>query len=202
MCYDYFVGRTTYYPKLQRLDKLSKEEHADLAFDLINAFSLVKTPVESAFLLNDLLTKKEIENLAKRLRIAKLLVEGIKQREIAKELHCSFGTVSKVSAWLAAGGEGLNRVIAKLPKRTTAVRYKRRYPQPNLPVMLAATIQHLIYTKDKKLVENFLSSLEEKNLIDRQLREMIHEEFASKTTSLHKQSLLLRGSSVANYPKK
>lgn len=186
MCYDCSMGRTTFYPKPQRLDKLSKEEHEDLVFDLINAFSLVKTPVESAFLLNDLLTKKEIENLAKRLRIAKLLVSGTKQEEIIKKLHCSFGTVSKVKIWLAAGGKGLNRVIAKLPKKASAVSYRRTYPQPNLPIMLAATIQHLMFTKDKKLVENFLDSLGEKNLIDRELREMLNEEFVSKSTPLHR----------------
>lgn len=185
MCYDYLVGKTTYYPKPSRLDKLSKEEHEDLTFDLINAFSLVRNPVESAFLLNDLLTKKEIENLAKRLRIAKLLIGGAKHEEITKELHCSFGTVSKVGVWLRAGGEGLNRVISKLPKKTAAIRYKRTYPSPNLPVMLAATIQHLMYTNDKKLVENFLNSLEEKNLIDRQLKEMFDEEFLPRSTTLH-----------------
>lgn len=180
------MGRTTYYPKPQRLDKLSREEHEDLAFDLINAFSIVKTPVESAYLLNDLLTKKEIENLAKRLRIAKLLVNGTKQEEIIKELHCSFGTVSKVKIWLVAGSEGLNRVIARLPKRASVVRYRRTYPHPNLPIMLATIIQHLMYTKDKKLLENFLNSLGEKKLIDKELREMLSEEFVSKPTSLHR----------------
>ena len=116
------MPRTTYYPKLQRLDKLSREEHEDLAFDLINAFSLVKTPVESAFLLNDLLTRKEIENLAKRLRIAKLLVAGTKQEEIVEKVHCSFALVSKVKVWLSAGGEGLNRIISRLPKKTVEVK--------------------------------------------------------------------------------
>lgn len=180
------MGKTTYYPKTERLEKLSKEEQEDLAFDLINAFSLVKTPVESALLLNDLLTKKEIENLSKRLRIAKLLLAGAKQDEIIGRLHCSFATISKVKVWLSSAGKGLSRVITKLPSKAKAPSHARVYPNPNLPVLLAATIQHLIYTKDKNLVKNFINNLGKKNLIDKQLREVFNEEFASNSTSLHR----------------
>lgn len=180
------MGKTTYYPKTSRMEKLSKEEQQDLAFDLINAFSLVRTPIESALLLNDLLTKKEIQNLAKRLRIAKLLIGGTKQEEIIEDLHCSYATVSRVKIWLNSAGAGLTRIISRLPAKTRAVKYQRVYPNPNLPVILAATIQHLLYTKDKKLIENFFAGLDEKNLLDKQVREYLKQEFSTFSTSLHR----------------
>lgn len=119
------MSRTTYYPRPKRLEKMSKEDQLDLMFDLINAFRLVKTPLETALLMQDLLTASEIKHLAKRLRIAKLLLDSETHRDIAGQLHCSLATVTKVSIWINQGGEGLKDVIAKLPGR---------YPTPkNLP---------------------------------------------------------------------
>ena len=65
--------------KSKRLEKLTRNEQADLTFDLINAFSLVKNPLSTSLLLQDLLTALEIKNLSKRLRIAKFLLAGKKQ---------------------------------------------------------------------------------------------------------------------------
>ena len=119
----------TFYPTARRIDKLSKEEVLDLTFDLINAFRYVQTPLETALLMQDLLTGSEIRQLAKRLRIAKLLLKGETQRDIARQLHCSLATVTKVSIWLSRGGEGLRQIVSKLPKK-----YKMPEKLPSGPI--------------------------------------------------------------------
>src|SRR3990172_6434224 len=109
------MARTTYYGKLRREEKFSKEKRLELMFDLINSFRIVKSPVETADFLQDLLTAKEIKNLAKRLRIAKLLLNNVTYEEIVRTVHVSYATIAKVSVWLSQGGEGFKKVIARLP---------------------------------------------------------------------------------------
>jgi len=103
--------------KEKRFDKFSLNEQEDLIFDLINAFALMQSPADTALLLQDLLTEKEVRNLAKRLRIAKLILKGETNENIAREMHSSIATISKVRMWLENAGEGLRRVIKQLPKR-------------------------------------------------------------------------------------
>ncbi len=91
------MGKTIYYHKENKLDKLSKEQTLDLTFDLINAFSLVRNSSEAADFINNLFTADEIKDLAKRLRIAKLLIKGDSQRDISKSVHCSLATVTKIN---------------------------------------------------------------------------------------------------------
>ena len=68
-----------------KIDKLSPDKKADLAFDLINSFKYLNNTSDIANFLEDLLTASEVRNLSVRLRIAKLLLNGKSQREIASE---------------------------------------------------------------------------------------------------------------------
>ncbi|MBU0569567.1 trp operon repressor [Patescibacteria group bacterium] len=140
------------YQKRKRLDKLTREEKIELMFDLINAFSIVESPTETAFFLQDLLTATEIKNLAKRLRIAKLLLENLTQREIAKKVSVSPATVNKVNLWLARGGEGFKKVIEKLPAKWDIPKDLPRGPiEFHLPQTLLTVVQHSVAkSQDKK----------------------------------------------------
>ena len=172
------VGITTYYPSVKRVEKLTKREILDLTFDLINAFRIVKSPIETAFLIQDLLTANEIRNLAVRLRIAKLLLAGDTQRDISKSLHCSLATVSKVSAWINRGGEGLKNVISKLPQKYGLPNNLPKIPiEFQLPQAILALAQYSIAKRQNKLVENVWEEIEDKRLLDKQLREMFRQEF-------------------------
>ena len=175
------VGRTVYYSKAKRIEKLSKVELLDLFFDLINAFRLAKTPLETTFLIQDLLTATEIKNLAKRLRIAKLLLSGMTQREIARKLHCSLATVTKVSIWLDQKGEGLKKAIAKLPKRYNFPKKLPRGPiEYHLPQVIIALVEYSLATRQKKQLEQFAENVEGKKALDEELKEMFDEEFRTR----------------------
>lgn len=156
----------------RRTDKLSKDEQEDLVFDLINAFGLMNNSVDSALLLQDLLTESEIKNLAKRLRIAKLLLADQTHEQIVSEIHCSYATVGKVASWFNMGGQGLRRVIQRLPKRRKTYQ-PHRIPGVGygLPQILLHYTSGALEKNEKKKLEKFLQDVGSKALIDRDIRE-------------------------------
>lgn len=182
------VGKFNYFDyKEKRFEKLSASELEDLIFDLINAISSVRTPIETALLIHDLLTEKEVRNLAKRLRIAKLILKGLTTDEIIREMHCSASTVSKVRMWLENSGQGLIKVIQKLPRRTTVYRPKRipgiGYGLPQILLHFATSYKN---TKEKRLLGEFLEKMRTKSSLDRDFREELRSEFSD--TKIKKKS--------------
>jgi uncharacterized protein YerC len=179
------MSKTTYYGKEKRSEKLSRNDQLELMFDLVNSFRFVNSPSETIDFLQDLLTAKEIKNLSKRLRIAKLLLSGKKQEEIVKSLHVSFASVSKVSIWLGSGGQGFKNVIAKLP-----LKYKIPENLPPIPIefqlpkVISGLYQYSKATSQNKMLEKFLEGVGGKEYSDRKFRENLNEEFG--TRSLHK----------------
>ena len=79
----------------------------ELADSIVN---IDNKALAKAFLKN-LLTPAELEEIAKRLQIAKLLKKGVPQREIAKQLNVSIGTVSRGSRELKYGENGFNQIL-------------------------------------------------------------------------------------------
>ena len=64
------------------------------------------------------------------------------QREISTKLHTSLATINKVNVWLNSGGEGFERVIAKLPLKweKPAEDIPHGLVEFHLPELLLATI--------------------------------------------------------------
>lgn len=61
--------------------------------------------------LKNILTPTELDEVAKRLQIVKLLKKGISQREIAKKLDVSIGTITRGSRELKYGVPGFKNTI-------------------------------------------------------------------------------------------
>ena len=61
--------------------------------------------------LEDVLTPKEYQELAKRLQIVKLLRQGKTQRYIENKLHVGIATVTRGSRALMNPGGGFNRML-------------------------------------------------------------------------------------------
>lgn len=173
------MGKFNYFIyKEKRLNKFSKDEQENLVFDLINAFSLASNPLDSALLLQDLLTEVEVNNLAKRLRIAKLLLGGETHEEIVSQLHCSFATVTKVRIWLDNAGDGLKKVIKRLPQRRK-VNIPKKMPGVGygLPNIIDYYISTSLKTGENKRLENFTKNMKVKAAADRELRQDLNSEF-------------------------
>lgn len=71
--------------------------------DLAQALSQVKSEAEMLDLLKGLLTLGELEEIARRLQIVKLLKEGVSQREIAEKLKVGIATVTRGSKEIKQG---------------------------------------------------------------------------------------------------
>ena len=74
----------------------------------------LKTENEAGRFLRDLMTEKEIEEFAKRLKAAEMLTEKIPYSTIEKETGLSSTTVARVAKWLNGKGGGYKIIINKL----------------------------------------------------------------------------------------
>lgn len=153
--------------------KESRTEKEELLLDLINVFSLVKGPTDSALLLQDLLTSSELDKLSRRLRIAKLIVEGKSYNEIIDELKCGMSTVARVGAWLKESGEVLENVVKQLPTRFKKVKPSRSYYGYGLPQILLSTVMEFMSEKERKRVVELMEKAEKKDELNRKIDEEV-----------------------------
>ena len=166
---------------MRPIKKFSKEEELDLIFDLINAFALVNDSDKAALLLQDLLTRSEIKNISKRLRIAKMLLNGRKQEEIIQEMHCSFATISKISTWLDEAGLGLKDVINRLPKRQEEVHFVGNvFRQFRLPEALWEDYLNLKAFSQRKRVEDVLKNSKTKKELFHRIQKAVEDVYRNK----------------------
>lgn len=172
-----------YLQKNKRIEKLSKREQEELVFDLVNALVQAQTMNEAALFLQDLLTKSEMKILAKRLRIAKLLLAEMTYQQIETDLHVSHGTVAKIAAWLAERGDGFRKIIEKLSKKQDEKKwfersewdtFKRRYSLYFWPELLLEEIVKNANDKQKERIRNVLERLEEKSELHRKIEKLLH----------------------------
>ena len=79
---------------------------------LAKIFMKVRDPKLAENFLENMLTPPELEEIASRLRIIDLLQKGIPQREVAKKLKVSIGTVSRGARVLKYGKPGLSIILS------------------------------------------------------------------------------------------
>lgn len=70
-------------------------------------------PSDLSNFLDDLLTEEEILDLAQRIKIAKLILDGKSYDEISESVGTSTATVSKIGQVLKYGKGGLSKVLSK-----------------------------------------------------------------------------------------
>lgn len=81
--------------------------------DLFKAITDVESVEECKALFDDLCTYKEVEQMAQRLRAAKLLLEGKTYNEVISETGISSATLSRVSRCVNHGSNGYKKAIEK-----------------------------------------------------------------------------------------
>lgn len=167
---------------MKRVSKLSKSEELDLIFDLINAIVLVNDAKKASLLIQDLLAPAEIKNISKRLRIAKLLVDGRTHKEITDEMHCSFATISKMSTWLDEAGFGVKEIVTKLPKRQEEVDIVgNRFRQYRLPEAIWEDYLNLKAFSQRKRVEDLMKNSELKKELFDKIQEAVEDIYKRKS---------------------
>jgi TrpR-related protein YerC/YecD len=93
---------------------LSQEQLHTIEIEFWKTVVLLKTPREAQIFFHDLLTHTERQMLAKRLQIARMLIEGYDYQRIAKKLNVTAATIAKVSNWLHTFGEGYRLAVKRL----------------------------------------------------------------------------------------
>jgi len=84
--------------------------------ELFETIARLRNADEARRFLRDLCTRSELDAMAHRWEVAKLLDEGLSYLEVAKRAHASTTTVTRVAQWLH-NGEGGYRLALKRRKR-------------------------------------------------------------------------------------
>ena len=82
--------------------------------ELFSAIVLLRTKKEVERFLRDLCTLPELDALAHRWQVARLLDEGLPYLEVAKRAHASTTTVTRVAQWLRRGEGGYQLALRRL----------------------------------------------------------------------------------------
>ncbi len=169
--------------------RLSPREVEKYFYQLCLAVSKTNNIKESAMLMRDLLTDQESEMLARRLKIAELLLDDLTYSEIRKQTKASPITIAKVQEWLKISGEGyrlaVERTKNKLPKEKNENidflplnALKRKYPMYYWPEIL---IEELVKSANKRQRKRFQNVIKEmrkikrKTALHRKLEKMLAE---------------------------
>ncbi|HKP18070.1 MAG TPA: YerC/YecD family TrpR-related protein [Gaiellaceae bacterium] len=84
---------------------------------LADVFLTLRTREEAKRFLRDLCTLGELEALAHRWQIVRLLEQGVPYLEIAERVGTSTATVTRVAQWLHRGAGGYAVALARSRKR-------------------------------------------------------------------------------------
>ena len=92
-------------------NKISRKAHEQHQAELLKTIHQLSTLPKLKLFLNDLLTPAELQAIAERWQVAKLLHQGLTQREVAKTLGVSVTTVTRVARCLADPTGGYQQVL-------------------------------------------------------------------------------------------
>ncbi len=81
---------------------------------LIRSFLSLKDEDECVAFLDDLMTRKEITDIAQRMLVAKMLSEQAVYNRIVEETGASTATISRVNRCYLYGSGGYAKMLAKL----------------------------------------------------------------------------------------
>ncbi len=87
--------------------------------ELFGAISSLRNQEEVEHFLRDLCTISELDAMAHRWQVARLLDEGLPYLEVARRAHASTTTVTRVSQWLHRGEGGYELALRRRRRRRT-----------------------------------------------------------------------------------
>src|SRR5215475_9435734 len=87
--------------------------------ELCEAMSTLRSGEEVGRFLRDLCTLSELEAMAHRWQVARLLQEGLPYLQISRRAHASTTTVTRVAHWLRHGEGGYQMLLDRMKRRRT-----------------------------------------------------------------------------------
>ncbi|PIR96067.1 MAG: hypothetical protein COT92_03080 [Candidatus Doudnabacteria bacterium CG10_big_fil_rev_8_21_14_0_10_42_18] len=175
--------------KFSRKSKLSKSQTQELIIDLCESIASVKDSQEAAKLLTDLLGKQELEMLARRLKVAEMLLDEQTYDDICEALKISRSTIARVQAWLQNSGEGYRLVMERTKKSRgfkkrvqvtpKFTNLKRKYPIYFWPQIAMEYWLQNSSRKHKEQMQKLLAKLDEKPAIYKELERTLRRKIVS-----------------------
>lgn len=166
--------------------KLTKEEVAGFFYMLCLAIAETKKPQDAARFMRDLLSLQEAEMIAKRLKIAQMLLNDKTYDEIRQEVKASYGTIARIQEWLKISGDGFREVLAKTRDREIKGEkicptidmntMKKRFPMYYWPqIVLENIVKNADYKNREKLkkVVAQMDKMKEKTELYNQLKQIV-----------------------------
>lgn len=93
---------------------MKKDANQNDIQNLFEVLAKLKTPEEFAMFFDDLCTYKEIEQMAQRVKCAKLLLKGETYAQIVEKTDVSSATLCRISRCIQHGSGGYNTLLAKI----------------------------------------------------------------------------------------
>lgn len=161
---------------MARFNKLSKSEKQRLLIALCQAVGSVKDDKEATQVLTDLLTPSEIEMVAKRLEIAKLLIQGKTYEQIRIKISAGYSTIGRINTWLNLAGEEFKIAVSRIKKEEKQPTYEekidpfswhnigRRYPTRIWPLLAIEEFFKIAKKNEKSKLLTILQSMEGKRM--------------------------------------
>ena len=87
--------------------------------DLLETIAALESPEEIGRFLRDLCTLSELEAMAHRWEVARLLDERLPYLEVARRTGASTTTVTRVAHWLRHGEDGYRLALDRRKRETT-----------------------------------------------------------------------------------
>ena len=91
-----------------------KNFHSEAAQKLYEALLMLEDTEECANFFEDICTVKEVQDIAQRLEVAKMLKDKKSYQTISKETGASTATISRVNRCLLYGSGGYTKMLEKL----------------------------------------------------------------------------------------
>ena len=85
--------------------------------DLFETIASLRTKDEVQRFLRDLCTRSELDAMAHRWQVARLLDDGLPYLEVARRAHGSTTTVTRVAQWLRQGEGGYRLALQRRRRR-------------------------------------------------------------------------------------
>lgn len=161
--------------------RLSKEKQTDLFIKFAQTLASLRSAEEVAHFLKDLLSEGEVQMLAKRLRIAELLIDGLTYEQIISDIKVAPTTIARVQTWLELYGEGYRTAINRTNKHKSNdndhtkpfTQLKRKYPMYFWPQLLLEEIVRSASTREKQRLLRVVEQMKEKSKLSKELLQLL-----------------------------
>ncbi|MCI9031064.1 MAG: hypothetical protein HFK09_00875 [Clostridia bacterium] len=96
------------------MNRKLQSENIDVLYE---AVGLIETREEFYNFFEDLCTITELQAMAHRFAVAKMLTEGFTYQEISEKTGASTATISRINKCIGYGADGYNVILSRMKKK-------------------------------------------------------------------------------------